>query len=109
MVVFVFASILEASFLISYLKGDYPPDPEELRLSIEAWGEFAMLPFVKIPAESYRLTIAIFMIPLVLGAWIVMAGFTRPLPVLFSLHISPRLRANSKQNSHIQPDPILGP
>ena len=60
-VVLGFAVLESLLFLVSYLAGDYPPPPEELRIWIETWGEFAMLPFVNIPPESYRLAMAIFM------------------------------------------------
>lgn len=44
-VVLGFALLESLLFLISYLAGDYPPPAGELRTWIEAWGEFAMLPF----------------------------------------------------------------
>lgn len=85
-IVLGFAAILALLFLYSHLAGDYPPPPDELETWIATWGEFTMLPFVKIPAESYRLAQAIFIIPLVLGIWILMAGSARLLSVLFGGH-----------------------
>lgn len=82
-VVFGFGAIFAISFLISHFKGDYPPPAEELELWIEAWGEFTMLPFIKIPAEQYRLLQAIFIVPLTLAIWILMAGSARLLSILF--------------------------
>jgi hypothetical protein len=82
-VVLGFGIILAFVFLVSYLKSDYPPEPEELETWLEAWGEFSILPFVKISAEKYRLTQAIFIIPLVIAIWILMAGSARILSILF--------------------------
>jgi hypothetical protein len=82
-VVLGFALLESLLFLISYLAGDYPPPAGELRTWIDTWGEFAMLPFIKVPAESYRLAQAIFMVPLTLAIWILMAGSARLLSILF--------------------------
>lgn len=82
-VVLGFAVLESLLSLISYLAGDYPPSPEVLRIWIETWGEFAMLPFIKVPAESYRLAMAVFMVPLMLAIWMLMAGSGRLLSVLF--------------------------
>lgn len=76
-VVVGFGLVLSALFARSHLVGDYPPPPDELETWIEAWGEFAMLPVVKVPAEQYRLAQALFALPLVLAAWILMAGSAR--------------------------------
>lgn len=73
-----------ALFLFSYLRRDWPPPPEELRVWISAWGEFSQLPFLKISAEQYRLFQAIIMIPLVLAIWMLMAGTARLLGRLFN-------------------------
>jgi len=83
-----FGIVLSALFLISYLKADYPPAPEDLETWIEAWGEFSMLPFVKVPVEKYRLAQAIFIIPLVMAIWILMAGSARILSTLFRGKVS---------------------
>jgi len=69
--------------LISHLQGDYPPPPADLKTWIDAWGSFTMLPFINVPAESYRLTQAIFMIPLMFVIWMLMAGSARLLSILF--------------------------
>lgn len=82
-IVLGFALVLALLFLISHLVQDYPPPPEELQTWVETWGEFAMLPFLKIPAERYRLAQAMFAIPLVLAIWILMAGSARLLSILF--------------------------
>lgn len=82
-VVLGFAVVEALLSLISYLAGDYPPPPEVLRIWIETWGEFAMLPFIDVPAESYRFVQAVFMIPLMLAIWILMAGSARLLSLLF--------------------------
>jgi hypothetical protein len=75
-------------FVISHLKGDYPPPPDELEVWIETWGEFAMLPFLKIPAEHYRLAQAILIVPMILAVWILMAGSARILSILFGGKVS---------------------
>lgn len=82
-VVVGFAVVDSLLFLFSYLIGDYPPPHEELRVWIQTWGEFAMLPFVKVPVESYRLAMALFTIPLMLAIWMLMAGSARLLSILF--------------------------
>jgi len=61
-------------FLISYLSHDWPPPQAELDVWISAWGEFSQLPFLKIPAEQYRLFLAVIMLPLTLAIWMLMAG-----------------------------------
>lgn len=78
-IVLVLGLLSSISFYISYLNHAYPP-PREM---IEAWGEFAMLPFFNIPAESYRLFLAKIMIPFLLAIWILMAGSARLLSLLF--------------------------
>ena len=82
-IVLGFALVLALLFLLSHLAQDYPPPPEDLQTWVETWGEFAMLPFLKIPAERYRLAQALFVVPLVLAIWILMAGSARLLSVLF--------------------------
>lgn len=76
-VVIGFGLIFSTLSLISYFKGDYPPSPDELQTWIDAWGEFTMLPFLKIPAERYRLAQGLFFTPLVFAIWILMAGTAR--------------------------------
>lgn len=82
-VVLGFAALESLLFLISHLAGGYPPPAGELSVWIDTWGEFAMLPFIKVPAESYRLAQAAFMVPLMLAIWMLMAGSGRLLSVLF--------------------------
>jgi hypothetical protein len=71
-------------FLLSAIQRDYPPPAETLEVWIQAWGEFAMLPFLKIPAENYRAFQAVIMIPLALAIWMLMAGTARLLALLFN-------------------------
>lgn len=78
-----FGMVLSLLFLGSHLRGEYPPPPDEFQVWIETWGEFAMLPFLKIPPEQYRLAQAVVVVPLVLGVWILMAGSARMLSILF--------------------------
>jgi hypothetical protein len=73
-VVLSFGLITALLFLVSHLRHDYPPPASQLDVWIETWGEFAMLPFLKIPAETYRLTLALVMLPLSVSIWILMAG-----------------------------------
>lgn len=87
-VVLVFGLIYALLFLMSHLAHDYPPPAGELKVWIDTWGEFAMLPFVKIPAENYRLAQAIFIIPLVLAIWLLMAGSARVLSVVWGGKVS---------------------
>ena len=83
LVVAGFAGLEALLSLRSYLVGEYPPPPGVLSIWVETWGEFAMLPFVDIPAGSYRLAQAVFMVPLMLAIWMLMAGSARLLSVLF--------------------------
>jgi len=69
-IVLILGLISSIGFYISYLLHAYPP-PQEM---IEAWGKFAMLPFFNIPAEQYRLFLAIIMVPFLLALWVLMAG-----------------------------------
>lgn len=78
-----FGVLMGLSFLSSYLSRDWPPPQAELEVWIEAWGEFSQLPVLKIPAEQYRLFLAIIMLPLVLSIWMLMAGTARLLGRLF--------------------------
>ena len=82
-IVLGFALVLSLLFLVSHFRGDSPPPPQDLETWIETWGEFAMLPFVKVPAEDYRLAQALFFTPLILGTWILMAGTARVLSLLW--------------------------
>jgi hypothetical protein len=82
-IVLLFGAAVGLLFLRSHLARDYPPPPADLETWIEAWGEFAMLPVLKIPAERYRLAQAIVMVPLSLAVWILMAGSASVLSALF--------------------------
>jgi hypothetical protein len=77
-------AVLAILFVISYFKKDYPASPEIMQIWIRAWGEFGVLPFLKIPPESYRLFLAIAMIPIMFAIWILMAGSARFLSILFN-------------------------
>ncbi len=74
--------------LISYLSHDYPPTPDVLKTYINAWGEYPMLPFLKIAPESYRLFAAIIMLPLAFAMWMLMAGTAKLLSLLIGGHAS---------------------
>jgi len=73
---------LAAGMLVSYLNGDYPPAPDVLKIWIDTWGEYVMLPFLKIPAESYRLFLAIITVPLAFAMWMLMAGTAKLISLL---------------------------
>jgi hypothetical protein len=62
------------AFYLSHLAHDYPPAPDVLKVWISTWGEFAMLPVMKIPPESYRLFLPYASLPLALAAWMLMGG-----------------------------------
>jgi hypothetical protein len=68
-------------FLIS--AHDYPPPADVLAVWIRTWGEFTILPFLKIPPENYRTFLALIMIPLSLTIWMLMAGTAKLLSLLF--------------------------
>jgi len=80
--------VLALMNLASALTHDFPPPADEFQTWIDAYGEFAMLPFLNIPPENYRLAQAIFAIPLVLALWILMAGSARLLSILFGGKVS---------------------
>ncbi|MCJ7531288.1 MAG: YIP1 family protein [Anaerolineales bacterium] len=82
-VVLGFSTLFALSMLRSYLNGDYPPEPATLKVWVDAWGEFAMVPVLKIPAEYYRLFLAIILIPLGLAIWMLMAGTGKLFSMLF--------------------------
>jgi hypothetical protein len=77
-----FGLLLSLMFLVSHLKQDYPPPPEELAIWVEHWGEGVMLPFFNIPAESYRGFQAAIMVPFALAIWMLMGGTGRLLASL---------------------------
>jgi hypothetical protein len=74
---------LSLGFSISALQQDYPPPPDTLAVWIRTWGEFTMLPFLKIPPENYRAFQAVIMLPLALAIWMLMAGTAKLLSLLF--------------------------
>lgn len=82
-VVLGFSALVSILLMITYLLKQYPPPADEMKLWIEAWGEFAMLPFLRVDMERYRLAEAVFFTPLVLAVWILMAGSARILSALF--------------------------
>lgn len=73
---------MAAGMFVSHLNHAYPPAPDVLEIWIEAWGEYVMLPFLKIPPENYRLFQAIIMLPLVFAIWMLMAGTAKLLSLL---------------------------
>jgi hypothetical protein len=83
-VVLGFSTLFALSMLRSYLNGDYPPEPATLKVWVDTWGEFAMLPVLKIPTESYRLFQAIILIPLGLAIWMLMSGTAKLFSMLFN-------------------------
>jgi hypothetical protein len=83
-----YGGLVALGFLISALQRDYPPPPETLAVWIAAWGEFTMLPFLKISPENYRPFEAILMLPLALAIWMLMAGSGRLLSILFGGRVS---------------------
>ncbi len=81
--ILTFAVLMAAAMFVSYLNHDYPPAPDILKIWIANWGEFNMTPFLKIPMESYRLFLAIIIVPLALAMWMLMAGTAKLLSLLF--------------------------
>jgi hypothetical protein len=79
---------MAAGMLVSYLNRDYPPTPDVLKIWVDTWGEFLMLPFLKIPPESYRLFLAIIIVPLAFAIWMLMAGTAKLLSLLMDGHAS---------------------
>ncbi len=73
---------LGIGMLIGHLNHVYPPPPDVLKIYVDTWGEYVMLPFLKIPAESYRLFQAIIALPLVFAIWMLMAGTAKLLSLL---------------------------
>jgi hypothetical protein len=73
---------LATGMFVSYLNRDYPPAPDVLKIWLDTWGEYLMLPFLKIPPESYRLFLAAIMVPLGFALWMLMAGTAKLLSLL---------------------------
>jgi hypothetical protein len=80
--------LMALGMLVSYLSHAYPPPADVLKIYIDAWGEYLMLPFLKIPPESYRLFMAIILVPLAFTMWILMAGTAKLLSLLMKGHAS---------------------
>ncbi len=74
--------------LVSHLNHAYPPAPDALKIYVDTWGEYLMLPFLKIPPESYRLFLAIIFVPLAFAIWMLMAGTGKLLSLLVGGHAS---------------------
>ncbi len=79
---------LAAGMFVSYLSRAYPPAPDVLQIYIDTWGEYLMLPFLKIPPENYRLFLAVIMVPLAYAIWMLMAGTAKLLSLLMGGHAS---------------------
>ncbi len=67
---------------VSYLNHAYPPPPEVMKIYINTWGEYYMLPFLNIPPESYRLFMAVIFVPFAFAIWMLMAGTGKLLSLL---------------------------
>jgi len=80
--------LMTFSFGLSAWQHDYPPAPDVLQTWIEAYGEFGILPFLKIPPENYRLVVAVISLPLMLSLWALMAGWARLISILFKGKVS---------------------
>lgn len=79
---------MAVGMLISHLSHAYPPAPHVLKIYVDAWGEYLMLPFLKIPPESYRLFLAVIFIPFAFAIWMLMAGTGKLLSLLMGGHAS---------------------
>ncbi len=89
-----FSLLFAIMFLVAWLQKTYPPDAVTLNLWVKAWGEFAMLPIIPIPAEYYRLFIAVIMVPLVLLLWLASAGILKLFSLMFKGKLSYRQYLN---------------
>ncbi len=67
---------------VSHLTHAYPPAPDVLKIYVDTWGEYFMLPVLKIPLESYRLFLAVIFVPLAFAIWMLMAGTGKLLSLL---------------------------
>ena len=81
-----FALLLGLAYLVTYLAKSYPPSPADWKVWIATWGEQFMAPYFPIPLESYRLFMAIAVIPGVLLLWVAMAGTGKLLSLIFHGH-----------------------
>ena len=80
--------LMAVGMLVSYLNRAYPPAPDVLKIYVDTWGEFVMLPFLKVPPESYRLFLAVIFVPLAFAIWMLMAGTAKLLSLLMGGHAS---------------------
>jgi hypothetical protein len=88
LLVFGAGLFMAAGTFVSYLNHGYPPPADVLKIWVDTWGEFLMLPFLKIPPESYRLFTAIILVPLAFAMWMLMAGTAKLLSLLLRGHAS---------------------
>jgi hypothetical protein len=89
-----FSLLFAILFFVAWLQKTYPPDAVTLNLWIKTWGEFAMLPMIPIPAEYYRLFIAVIMVPLGLLMWLASAGILKLFSLMFKGRLSYRQYLN---------------
>ena len=82
-VVVWFGILFGLALLWTQLTRTYPFPAEQVRVWNDAWNDFAIQPFVKVDPATYRLAQAIFILPLVLAIWVLMAGTARLLAILF--------------------------
>ncbi len=68
-----FALLLGLAYLVTYFTRAFPPPPGDWQVWKDTWGEGIMQPFIPIALESYRLFMAIAIIPGLIGLWLAMA------------------------------------
>ncbi len=73
---------MAVGMFVSHLSRAYPPPSDVLKIYVDTWGEYFMLPFLKIPPESYRLFLAVIFVPLAFAFWMLMAGTGKLLSLL---------------------------
>lgn len=73
---------MAVGMFVSHLTHAYPPAPDVLKIYVNTWGEYFMLPVLKIPPESYRLFLAVIFVPLAFAIWMLMAGTGKLLSLL---------------------------
>jgi hypothetical protein len=79
---------MAVALFISYLVRAYPPAPDVLKIYVDTWGEYYMLPFLKIPPESYRLFLSIILVTFDFAMWMLMAGTAKLISLLVGGHAS---------------------
>ena len=82
-VVMWFGILFGLALLWTQLTRTYPFPAEQVRVWNDAWNDFAIQPFIKVDPAAYRLAQAIFILPLVLAIWVLMAGTARLMAILF--------------------------